>query len=114
MLREQRRAARLRSLRDGGLLVGIALVGAAVAIHVQPPVRAWLVWLSLAWLAALLVLARFVVRRATGRGITGTPESNVRYFGDPEAFALGWAYSVAAGCGLATAIVLAALTARQW
>lgn len=113
-MRERRQAARLRALRDAGLLIGMALAGAAVAAYVAPPARAWLAWLSLAWLAALLVLARFAVRRATGRGITGTAESNERYFAEPEAFALGGPYSFVLGTGLAIWAMLAALAARAW
>ena len=47
MIREQRRVTQVRVLRDGGLLVGIALVGAAVAIYVEPPV-------TLGWAASSL------------------------------------------------------------
>ena len=89
----------------------MASVGAAVAVYVQPPARPWLIWLLLAWLVALLALTRFVVRRATGRGVTGTPMANQRYFAKPERFALGAAYSFAVGAGLATCAVLATLTA---
>lgn len=111
-IRERQRDQRLRITRDVGLLVGTALVGAGMAVYVGPPVRAWLVWLSLAWLVTLLALVRFVVHKATGHGIVGTPEGNERYFDDPEAVALGWPYSLTIGLGLAIWVMLAALVAR--
>ena len=60
------------------------------------------------------MLTRLAVRRAMGRNFVGMPEHVARYFADPEAFALGWVHSTAAGCGLATSIVLAALVAQVW
>jgi hypothetical protein len=112
MITERRQGKRLRVIRDAGLLVGAAVMGAAMAVYVGPPVRTWLLWLSLAWLVALLALIRLVVRKATGHGIVGTPEGNDRYFNEPEAFALGWPYSLTIGLGLAIWVMLAALIAR--
>ena len=114
MRRKRCRATLLRVLRDAGLLVGVALTGAAAAIYVEPPLTRWLGCFVAAWFAALLVLTRLVVRRATGRNFVGMPEHVARYFADPEAFAFGWVNSVEAGCGFAIAAVLAALVARAW
>jgi len=112
MQAERRRSALVRTWRDTGLLVGIALAGAAVAVSVQPPLTHSLAWSIAAWLIAVMVLARHVARRATGRGIMGTPEGNAEYHADPEHFALGVLHSVSLGAGLGIAAMLAALVAK--
>ena len=111
MQAERRRSALVRSWRDTGLLVGIALAGAAVAVYVQPPLTRSLTWGIAAWLAGVVVLARHAVRRARGRGIMGTPERNMEYHADPERFALGGVLRVGLGAGLGVAAMLAALVA---
>lgn len=109
---ERRRGVLIRTWRDTGLLVGIALAGAAVAIYVQPPLTRSLSWSIATWVIAVIVLARHAVRRARGRGITGTPEENMEYHANPERFALGGVLSVNLGAGLGVAAMLAALVAK--
>lgn len=112
MQAERQRSALVRSWRDTGLLVGIALAGAAVAVYVQPPLTRSLAWSITAWLVVVMVLARHAARRARGRGIIGTPEGNAEYQANPERFALGGVHSVSLGAGLGIAAMLAALVAK--
>lgn len=103
-----------RTWRDTGLLVGIALAGAAVAVYVQPPLTRSLTWSIATWVIAAIVLARHAARRARGRSIMGTPEANAEYYADPERFALGSVHSVSLGAGLGIAAMLAALLAKAF
>jgi len=98
--------------RDTGLLVGIALAGAAVAVFVQPPLTRSLTLGIAAWLVVAATLVRHAAQRAKGRGIMGTPEGNAEYHADPERFALGVVHSVGLGAGLGIAAMLASLVAK--
>ncbi len=100
---ERRRSALVRTCRDAGLLVGVALAGAAVAVYVQPPLTRSLAGSIMAWLVGVMVLARHAARRARGRGVTGTPDGNAAYHADPERFALGGVHSISLGAGLGNA-----------
>ena len=110
---ERRRGALVRTWRDTGLLVGVALAGAAIAVYVQPPLTRSLTGGITAWLIVMMVLARYAARRARGRGITGTPDGNAEYHADPERFALGGVHSVSLGAGLGIAAMLVALLAKS-
>ena len=114
IMAERRRAMRLRVLRDAGSLVAMALIGAAVAIHLGPPVSWDLAGATAAWLLTFALLARHAARRARGQGVVGTPEGNALYHADPERFALGGTYSFSFGAGLGVAAMLAALVARAF
>jgi hypothetical protein len=109
MQAERRRNMLVRTWRDTGLLVGIALAGAAVAVYVQPPLTRFLAWGITAWLVGVVVLARHAARRARGRGITGPPEGNMEYHANPERFTLGGVHSFYVGAGLGIVAMLAAL-----
>ncbi len=111
---EQRRGVLIRAWRDTGLLVSIALAGAAVVIYVQPPLTRSLAWGIAAWLVVVIVLAWHTAARARGRGVIGTPDGNVAYQADPEHFALGVMRSISLGAGLGIAAMLAALAATAF
>jgi len=109
---ERRWRMRARTWRDMGLLMTLALAGAAVAIYVQPPFTRLLAWIGTAWLITVLGLVQYAARRAKGKGIVGTPEGNAKYYADPERFALGGVQSFGWGVGLGIVAMLAALTAK--
>lgn len=109
---ERRRAMLVRTWRDAGLLAGVALAGAAVALYVRPPVTRLVAGGGMAWLTMVGAWAWYAARCAKGRGIMGTPERNAEYHADPERFALGGMHSLGIGAGLGTVVMLAALAAK--
>ena len=111
MMREDQRGMRLRTWRDVGSLVTVALAGAGVAVYVRPPVTGIVVGGAVAWLFALVLVARHVAGRAQGRGVVGTAEGNAAYFADPERHAVGGLLGFSIGAGLGMAAMLLALVA---
>lgn len=109
---ERKRGMLVRVWRDTGLLVGVALAGAVVAIYVQPPLTRPLAWGGTAWLIMVAGLAWYVTRRARGCGTIGTAEGNAQYQADPKQFAVGGANSFCLGAGLGMAAMTAALIAK--
>jgi len=112
MQAERRRAMLVRTWRDAGLLVSVALAGAAVALYVRPPMTRLVAGGGMAWLTMVGAWAWYAARCAKGRGIMGTPERNAEYHADPERFALGSVHSFGLGAGLGIAVMLAALAAK--
>lgn len=111
---ERHRAALVRSWRDAGLLVGIALAGAVVALYVRPPATGLVAGGAVAWLIVVGAWGWYAVRCAKGRHIMGTPEKNAEYHADPERFALGGVHSFGIGAGLGMVVMLAALAAKTF
>lgn len=109
MQAERRRAMRVRVWRDAGTFVAVAAVGARIALSVRPPLTPGTVGAALAWAVVLTLGVRYLVGRAKGRGVVGTPEGNAAYFASPERYAVGGFYSACLGAIVGIAAMVTAL-----
>lgn len=110
-MREAQSGMRFRAWRDAGSLVAVALAGAGVAAYVRPPMTGSVTGSAVAWLLALVLVARHVAGRARGRGLVGTAEGNVSYYADPEGYAVGGVLSAGIGAGLGVVAMVVAMVA---
>lgn len=109
---EIRWAMRVRTWRDAGSFVAVAVLGAGVALHVRPPLASSTAGTAAAWSIALILGVRYLTGRARGQGITGTAEGNAAYFACPEHYAVGGLYSACLGASLGIVAMIAALVAK--